>query len=82
MTLLLALIAISGPQAAQATATTPAADERKICRVQPAQTGGRLKRERLCLTAAQWDERSRDTSENPFNRMDQPSLRSGGSTIR
>ena len=45
--------AVEAAQASPAEATAAAADEKKICRTEKA-TGSLTRRNRICLTAAQW----------------------------
>jgi hypothetical protein len=70
-TLLAALLLIAdptGPAAAAPAAPAPAQAEKKICRVDPADTGSRLKR-RLCLTETEWDKLHEGYSANDLKTM-------------
>jgi hypothetical protein len=56
--------AASAPTEAATTAAEPArtaGKEKKICRVNPADTGSRMKK-KLCLTQNEWDMRSKGRS--------------------
>jgi len=62
----------SGASAAAATDGTeqasPAKKEKKICRVDPANTGSRMAR-RLCLTQVEWDKRASGKSVGDLKTM-------------
>ena len=57
--ILAALLATTQASAGPATAAPEAkpVKEKKICKVDPAETGSRMKK-RLCLTASEWDQKN------------------------
>ena len=70
-TLLAALLLIADPTGAAASAPAPVKAEkaeRKICKVDPADTGSRLKK-RLCLTESEWDKLHQGYSANDLKTM-------------